>query len=245
MLVELHQFNSSHFNEKARWALDYKTVPHRRISYLPGPHMSAIKKLTNSSTSATPVLVADKVVQGSADIIDYLEKTYPEKPLYPTDPEAVLALQTRFDSELGPAVRTVVFAVLVNEPAFLAKTFTRGMPFLKRMAYRAVLPLMLPIIKKANGADTEENILHCEKVVLEYLNEIAEKSKATGYLASDQFSVADLTAAALLAPLVRLNHDDMRRPEPIPQAMLSLFAAYAQHPAIQWVDRIYKQHRPR
>ncbi len=245
MLVELHQFNSSHFNEKARWALDYKTVPHRRISYLPGPHRQAIKKLTNGSTSTTPVLVADKVVQGSANIIDFLEHKFPEKRLYPDDPEPALAWQKRLDSELGPAVRTVVFSVLVNEPGFLAQTFTRDMPFFKRLLYRAVLPMLVPLIKKANGADSEDNILHCERVVIDYLEEIATATRATGYLVGDRFTVADLTAASLLAPLVRLNHDDMRRPEPIPQTMLSLFDAYSEYPAIAWVKRMYELHRPR
>lgn len=245
MLVELHQFNSSHFNEKARWALDYKTVPHRRVSYLPGPHRSAIKKITNGSTSTTPVLVADTVLQGSAKIIEFLERSYPDKKLYPEQPEQALAWQTRLDLELGPAVRTVVFAVLVHETAFLAETFTRDMPYHKKFTYRFMLPLLTPLIKKANGADSEDNILHCEKVVLAYLEEIAEATKATGYLVGDSFTVADLTAAALLAPLVRINHDDMRRPEPIPQTMLSLFKAYETYPAISWVQRMYQQHRPR
>jgi hypothetical protein len=32
----LFQFTYSHFNEKARWALDLKHVPHVRHSLLPG-----------------------------------------------------------------------------------------------------------------------------------------------------------------------------------------------------------------
>jgi glutathione S-transferase len=46
MKLELHQFPSSHFNEKARWALDYKGLEHSRLNYLPGPHMRPIKKLS-------------------------------------------------------------------------------------------------------------------------------------------------------------------------------------------------------
>jgi glutathione S-transferase len=243
--LELHQFASSHFNEKARWALDYKAIPHRRISYLPGPHMPAIKKLTNGNTTTTPVLVAGETVQGSANIIAYLEEHYPEPPLYPSEPGSALDWQSRLDAELGPAVRTVVFAVLVNEPGFLTLTFARDKPWYKQTAFRAMLPLLLPIIKKANGADSEENIQHCQGVVDDYLNEIARVTAATGYLVGDNFTVADLTAAALLAPLAKLNHEDMRRPTPMPQAMTALINAYAEHPTLQWVHRMYDQHRPR
>ena len=36
--VTLHQFRYSHFNEKVRWALDFKGIAHERVSELPGPH---------------------------------------------------------------------------------------------------------------------------------------------------------------------------------------------------------------
>jgi hypothetical protein len=36
--MELIQFRYSPYNEKVRWALDFKRVPHVRRSLLPGPH---------------------------------------------------------------------------------------------------------------------------------------------------------------------------------------------------------------
>ena len=243
----LHQFPSSHFNEKARWALDYKHLAHARQNYLPGPHAGKIKQLTNGQQTTTPVLEADAIVPGSAAIIDYLEMRFPRPGLYPADPEqleAALAWQSRLDQELGPAVRTVAFSVFVHEPGFLAKTFTGDKPLLTRVAYRLLLPLVLPIIRKANGADSEDNVQTCQLCVDEYLNEIARTIKPTGYLVGSDFSIADLTAAALLAPLTIQTHPDMRRPQPIPQTMQSLLNAYAEHPTIEWVHRMYKQHRP-
>jgi hypothetical protein len=53
-LPTLHQFLGSHFNEKARWGLDWKCAPHRRVSHLPGPHMLKIRRMTGQT--ATPVL---------------------------------------------------------------------------------------------------------------------------------------------------------------------------------------------
>ena len=44
--IELLQFRFSPYNEKIRWALDYKRIPHVRTNYLPGPHALTILRLT-------------------------------------------------------------------------------------------------------------------------------------------------------------------------------------------------------
>ena len=41
-LPVLWQFTASHYNEKARWALDWKRLPHERRAVLPGPHLARI-----------------------------------------------------------------------------------------------------------------------------------------------------------------------------------------------------------
>jgi len=74
--VVLHQFPFSHFNEKARWGLDWKGVPHVRETYLPGPHAQQIQRLAGQTM--TPVLVLDgEVIPGSARILDALERRFP------------------------------------------------------------------------------------------------------------------------------------------------------------------------
>ena len=75
------------------------------------------------------------------------------------------------------------------------------------------------------------------------LDEIAAHTRATGYLVGDRFTVADLTAAALIAPLTRPPVADMQRPEPMPPALNALLETYAAHPAIAWVTHCYATHR--
>ena len=102
-MITLHQFEFSHFNDKARWALTWKGLEHKRISYLPGPHMPAIRRL--SGQNQTPVLsLDDEVIAGSASIIDRLEQLHPEPALYPQDPQqrkAALDWQQRYDETVG------------------------------------------------------------------------------------------------------------------------------------------------
>src|ERR1700682_1522904 len=89
----LWQFTSSHFNEKARWALDYKRVPHRRHSLVPGFHVLTVKRMTGQTQ--VPVLKLDgQTISDSTRIIEALERAFPEPPLYPADPsELSLALE--------------------------------------------------------------------------------------------------------------------------------------------------------
>ena len=76
--VELLQFPYSNFNEKARWALDWKGIPHRRRNLLPGPHALAVRRIAPETT--VPVLrFPDTVVQGSARIVAELDRRYPDR----------------------------------------------------------------------------------------------------------------------------------------------------------------------
>jgi glutathione S-transferase len=241
----LHMFPASHFNEKARWALDWKGLLHQRVSYLPGPHMPLIKRL--SGQTQTPVLVMNRrVIAGSARIIEELERAYPERPLYPTDAVArarALEIQQRFDDEVGPAVRTALFSVLIHEPGYLSAMFTRTQPALKRALFRATLPLVKPLIAKGNGvnaANVERSLARTQQA----LEETARMIGPSGQIVGNAFSVADLAVASLLAPLVNVAHPDMARPLPIPSRMAEFYARFEKHAAVQWVRDQYAKHRP-
>jgi glutathione S-transferase len=241
----LHMFPASHYNEKARWALDWKGVAHRRIPYLPGPHLPQIKRL--SGQNATPVLVMNgAVIAGSARIIDALEREFPERSLYPADPalrERALGVQQRFDDEVGPAVRTAVFSVLIHELDYLRDVFTKGQPALKRTVYRALLPLVKPLIAQANAV-TRENVPRAFARTEQALEEAARLIGASGQIAGDAFSVADLTVAALLSPLSPPAHPDMARPARVPARMQEFYARFEKHAAVQWLHEQYAKHRP-
>lgn len=245
MSLRLHQFERSHFNEKARWALDYKNLECERETYLPGPHMPTIKKI--SGQAQTPVLELDgEYIAGSARIIDRLESLHPSPPLYPTDSserEAALAVQSHFDDVVGPAVRTVLFSVLINDGDYLCQMFSESKSRLKRIAYRAAFPAVRGVIAKGNGVDDPANIAHCFEITAATLDDVAARIGDTGYMVGDQFSVADLAAAALLAPLADVSHPDMRRAQPVPDEVAELVDRYASHATMLWVARMYEAHR--
>jgi len=245
-MLTLHQFSASHFNEKVRWALDYNGLPHRRETYLPGPHLPAIKKLSGGP-STTPLLQHDGgYVSGSAAIIDWLESHCPEPALLPTDKALraqAVAIQTRFDAKVGPATRTLLFEVLLNEPNYLCDTFSASKPWLKRLAFRTIFPAAKGLIRKGNRV-FPDNIAKSRLITQAALDEVAAGVASTGYLVGSHFSVADLCAASLLAPLTNVRHPDMQRIEPMPVSVQEFLAQWADHAAIAWVHQIYARHRP-
>ena len=97
----LWQFRFSHFNEKARWALDWKGIAHVRRSLLPGFHVPRVLWMTGQK--ALPVLIVDgETIHDSTRIIERLERLRPEPALYPSDEAArrrALALEDFFDEE--------------------------------------------------------------------------------------------------------------------------------------------------
>jgi len=107
----LWQFTSSHFNEKARWALDFKRVPHIRHSLVPGFHVPTVRRMTGKTH--VPVLQLNgATIDDSTRIIEVLERAYPEPALYPADPaeqRRALELEDYFDEELGPYIRRWIF----------------------------------------------------------------------------------------------------------------------------------------
>jgi glutathione S-transferase len=245
MPLVLHQFRASHFNDKVRWALAYKQLPHRRISYLPGPHQAAIRKLSGQ-TSTPVVAVGNEVVAGSARIIDMLERRFPQRLLYPDEPAlraSALAIQDRFDTHVGPATRTVVFSILVRELGYVARLFAHDEPLPKRMAYRTVLPAVRPLIAKANGV-TPKNVARSFDEVERALDWVAQSTLQRDALVGDRFSVADLTVAAMLAPIVSLEHPDMQQRPPVPSALTELLSRWQDHAAVRWVQKQYREHRP-
>lgn len=243
--IELHQFSHSHFNEKVRWALDFKGVRHVRLNYLPGPHVPQIRRL--SGQSQVPVLRMDgRTLTGSAAIVDAIEHRFPSPPLYPADPAArdeALAVQAKLDAELGPEIRRAGFAVMLDDTAFIVNTFGSEKPAWKRTLYTAAFPAVRALMKKSMNI-TPETGRRAKERVDGLLDFIAERTAATGYFVGGGFTVADLTAAALLGPAVLVEHPDMKQAPNPPRALAALCNEWAAHPAMQWAQRIWREHRP-
>ncbi len=244
--VTLHQFRYSHFNEKARWALDFKRISHERVSLLPGPHRSAMRRLTGQTS--VPVLVINgTAIAGSAAIIDALEQRWPAPALYPLDPgerARALEIQQHFDAVVGPCARTALYADLLGEQWYLSGLFSSGKPLAARLPYRLAFPLVARLIRRGYRVNDPAAVSRAVDETGKALDFVATTANASGHLVGNRFSVADLTCAALLAPLVNPAHPDMQWPEPLPERARPFLARWRAHPGAAWVLRCYERYRP-
>src|ERR1043166_1703956 len=128
----LWQITISHYNEKARWALDCKGIDHVRRAPLPGMHIPIALWLTGGAHFTFPVLELDgKRIGDSTAVIAALEERYPEPALYPEDPAErarALELEDFFDEEAGPYMRQAIFHELVNEPEMFGELAAGSVP---------------------------------------------------------------------------------------------------------------------
>jgi glutathione S-transferase len=242
----LWQFRASHFNEKARWALDWKGFPHVRRSLLPGWHVPRVLWLTRRTE--VPVLQLDgEVIPDSTRIIERLEALRPDPPLYPADEAArrrALDLEEFFDTELGPHLRRAVFFEALGHTDFAVSLFTTGESATTRALYGFTFPVGRALMRQAMGIDAPRAAASRRKVDAA-LDRFERELQPSGYLVGDRFSVADLTAAALLSPLVMPPEFPYAFPSSLPEPVARYREAKAHHPAFAWTLEMYRRHRGR
>jgi glutathione S-transferase len=243
-LPVLWHFPISHFNEKARWALDWKRIPHVREVLALG-YMS--RAWWASGQVRLPILFLDgAAIADSTRIIAELERRYPDPALYPTDENdrrRALALEDFFDEKVGSPVRTTILSPLFeHDPDAALAALTVGMGPGARRAARAIFPAFRSFYRFRHGM-SDVAIATAPAIVRAAFDRIAAELGPSGYLAGDRFSVADLTAAALLAPIVVPIEHPHRPPEPLPASLRDFRASVTDHPGFRWVQEIYRRHR--
>ncbi len=244
----LWQIDVSHYSEKARWALAWKGVEHRRHSPPPGAHMIAALWLTRGAGYTFPILSIDgQRIADSTAIIAALEELYPEPRLYPidaTERRQALALEDYFDEDLGPAVRLFAwhefgkdresFEALMKStaPGALAKL----PPGLTAAYARAFTALRF----RAGDAERAER---ARAKVLTALDRLEAELGDSEYLVGEQFSVADLTAASLFYPLAQPEEGPMPTDQDGAKGFEAFRRPLLERRGIKWVKEMFRRHR--
>jgi len=242
----LYHIEISHYNEKARWALDYKDVPHVRKAPPPMMHMAWAFWLTRGKTF--PILKLNgTAIADSTRIIEALEREHPEPPLYPADADErqrALELEEHFDEELGPHIRRYFFHRALEEvpPAEFIDGAMGSSPRAVKVAMRATAPVGTRLVRLRYGINPEDAEASRKKTEAA-LDRVEAELQPSGYLVGDRFSVADLTAAALLFPLVRPPQAPYMVPPPLPASFERLREETSERPAFKWVEEMYRRHR--
>jgi len=234
----------SHYNEKARWALDYKRVAHIRRAAVPGRHRAIAQRLAGRRTF--PVLVLDgQAIGDSTKIIEELEGRYPEPPLYPRDPadrRRALELEDHFDEQLGPHARLLFLHRVLPDAGLMLGAFVPDMKGAPRQLARASFPLMRRGIRADFGINAA-SVEAAEESVTAAGARFRAELQPSGYLVGDSFTVADLTLAALLSPIVAPPQFPYPQPQRGHPRLAPLRELLAHEGLGDWTLDIYARHR--
>lgn len=243
-LPEVWHFRVSHYNEKVRWALDYKAIPHIRHTLVPGFHLPVARWL--SGQDQLPILRHDgQVLHDSSLILEELERKHPAPPLYPRQPEDLrraLEIQAHFDREVAPALRRVFWSTYVGDAGLCARMATDGAGPLPSLLWRVTFPVMLPLYRMNMGLGPEQ-VRAARSRIRTFFEELEQMIRPSGFLVGDTFTIADLTAAAVMTALVRPDGFSYPLPEPWPEELIAIREEISAYPACDWVLDIYRNHR--
>ena len=238
----------SHYSEKVRWALAWKGVEHERRGPAPGPHMLVAMRLTGGRHKTFPILELEgERIADSSAIIGALEKRYPEPPLYPEDPgerRRALDLEDYFDESLGPAVRLLGWHHMRQDRRSIEEIAQRNLPAPLRgfgPARKGVTEFARAFVALRYGVASDDAEAAARATVLEAIERLESELAGGEHLVGDAFSVADLTAASLLYPLV-LPAGAPRLPDP-PASAEPFVAGLRERPFWGWVERTYASYR--
>src|SRR4029453_8811279 len=130
------------------------------------------------------------------------------------------------------------------DPDLALRVLTTGMP---DKAYQTLRPLLriFPAYYRFRHKISDAKREADRATVIAALDRIEQERQGRAYLVGDAFTVADLTAAAMLAPL--LQPPEIQYPLRVewPPHPPHYRAKPLDHPAAQWATDIYRLHRGR
>jgi glutathione S-transferase len=222
-LPTLWQIEISHFSEKARWALAYKGVEHRRRAPLPGAHIPVALWLTRGEYRTFPILSLDgRNVGDSSAIIEALE------------------LEEFFDEEVGPYVRHLAFHEMREDPARLREIAEEAAPGALPGGMAAAYAHAYTSLRWKSG-DSEAAEVDRAKIAAAF-DRVEEELGSGDYLVGEVFSVADLAAASLLFPVVAPDGGPSGE-EGLSKGMRRFREPLAERAGFKWVKEMFARHR--
>ena len=242
----LYVFNISHYCEKARWALDHCGIAYRVQHVMPGQQRRIAKKLGAARGSVPFLQTGDQVIVGSSAIIDWAEahRANDAPSLAGSDPEQVRAIEKRLDDIAGVHVRRFFYSdALTENPNSVRPIFSNGLPFFQRLAVIISWPKIASVMIKMMdlGRTQREESRAIVDAELAWLDDLLTDGRP--YLTGSEFTRADLTAAALLAPVVDPKEHPVHGLVPFPSHVVATMQAWAERPSLRMVREAYASRR--
>lgn len=197
--MRLFQIPFSHNCVKVRRALDLKGLAYETVNINP-----AVRRGVKSASGQelVPVLVdGGHTIAGSTQILLAVEERHPDPPLLPVDErdraECVVLMHWADAAFMDLTRRMAYFRVLSGTGADLGKMFFPGRPAAFQRAGGTASALVL---RRRFGITAEQNRLDLESAA-ESARVAVVRLDGEEHLVAGQLTLADITLAAMVAPL--------------------------------------------
>jgi glutathione S-transferase len=238
----------SHYCEKARWALEKAEVSYTEEGHPPLFHRRAVKSA--GGRHSTPTLVAgERVFPDSTDILQFIGAEHADqwRP-YPTEAELRVEseeLEELFDTRLGPHTRRLAYYHLLQHHDLFMMSVLAGVATTERRLFTFVAPLVKKLMRLGMRIDDAG-----AGRSLEYIREVfATVDELLGdgrqFLVGEDFGAADLTFAALAAPVLLPENYGSPLPsfDEVPAKLKAQIEEFRATSAGAFGLRMYRQHR--
>jgi glutathione S-transferase len=197
-MLELYQFELSHYCEKIRFILDYKGLEYRKVEVTPGIGQLDLFKM--SGQRQVPVLKdGNEVIADSTAIAQYLDDKYPDRPIYPTDPQQralCLILEEWADESIGLNARKAMLGAFSQNSDFRTAALPSSTPAFLRTLVESVPQEAIDVLGFGAGFGAN-SVKTAHKAMQQNLEALCLLLTDNAYLIADHPTLADFAVAGL------------------------------------------------
>lgn len=240
-MLELYQFELSHYCEKVRLILDYKGLDYRKIEVTPGIGQVDVYRL--SGQRQVPVLKdGNTVIADSTAIAEYLDKTYPDNPIIPEDPKQrglCLLIEQWADESFGMNARKCLMGAVGTDPSFRTAVLPKDTPDFLKSLVGAVPGELFGVLNAGMGIGTES-----QAAMKHALTSLCFMLMHQPYLVGDRPTLADFAVAGLSMYIKVPAGPYLDIPEALKgKGVVGIADVGTFEPFFSWRDRLYEAYR--
>ena len=244
-MLELYQFEMSHYAEKIRLILDYKGLDYRKVEVTPGVGQIELYQL--SGQRQVPVLKdGSEVIADSTAIADYLDKRYPDKPIIPSDPKQkglCLLMEQWADESIGLNARKGLIGSIGSNQAFRTALLPNSVPDVFKNLVGAIPHELFGFLGMGIGMGPEA-VKDAQAALKRDLTALCFILREQPYLIGDTPTLADFAVAGLTMYVKFPTGSYLNIPESLKGKGISGIADVGTfEPFFTWRDKLYADFR--
>lgn len=240
-MIELYQFELSHYCEKIRLILDYKGLEYRKIEVVPG--VGQLDLFRMSGQRQVPVLKdGEEVIADSTAIATYLEQRYPDKPILPSDPKQrglCLMMEEWADESIGSNARKVMLSAFSQNADLRTAALPSTAPDIVKTLVGAVPHEVLDVLSFGVGLGPD-TVKAARDAMRQNLTALCLILSESPYLLGDVPTLADFTVAGLSMYVKFPSGDYVALPDSLKGRGVPGLADSSEYQLFwEWRDRLY------